>query len=65
MKTSGKILSLLVLGFAALLSSCSKVPDSAKLIPEDATVVMRLDVRQIAESSGLTDDGALKADLKK
>lgn len=65
MKASGKILSLLVLGFAALLSSCSKVPDSAKLIPEDATVVMRLDVRQIAESSGLTDDGALKADLKK
>ena len=54
-----------VLGVVVLLSSCTKVPGSAKLIPENATVVMRLDVRQMAECSGLTDDGQMKSELKK
>ncbi len=65
MKIINHSLVLMLLMAVFLLSSCSKEPKSAKLIPADATVVMRFDVEQIAKKSGINDDGKLKAELKK
>ena len=57
MKKNKLFLMLTMLIAAFVLSSCSKsVPDYAKLIPEDASVVLRLDIRQIAKKSGSGDD---------
>jgi hypothetical protein len=46
-----------------LLASCSKVPKSAQLIPEDAIFVLRVDVKQIADKSGFDDDSKAKKKL--
>ena len=46
-----------------LLASCSKVPKSAQLIPEDAMFVLRVDVKQIADKSGFDDDSKAKKKL--
>lgn len=43
-----------------VLSSCSKsVPDYTRLIPEDAGVVVRLDIRQMSKKSGFTGNDKL------
>ena len=55
--------ALLLLAVLAL-SSCSKVPSSARLIPKDASCVMRIDVKQIAEKAEGKGDGNLKQLLK-
>lgn len=57
------IFTLLV---AVLLASCSKsVPDYAKLIPEDAGMVIRIDIKQISKKSGFGDNDKLKAKIEK
>ena len=56
---------LMLLAVVALFSSsCTKVPKSAKLIPEDATFVARLNVKQIAEKAGMNGNSPIKNDLK-
>ncbi len=61
-----KRISFVVLSFAALmllmLASCSKQQGAATLIPDDAFIVMRLDVMQGMEKSGLKGDNS---DMKK
>ena len=52
---------LMALMAVILLASCSK-QNSAKLIPDDATYVMRFDVMQTVEKSGMKGD---KSELKK
>ena len=64
MKTIRNLSLLTLMAVAFLLSSCSKTPKSAKLIPENANVVMRFDVKQIAEKSGLGKDDKIKNELK-
>ncbi|MCI6702177.1 MAG: DUF4836 family protein [Prevotellaceae bacterium] len=64
MKTIRNLSLFTLMIVAFLLSSCSKTPKSAKLIPENANVVMRFDVKQIAEKSGLEKDDKIKNELK-
>ncbi|MBQ8097578.1 MAG: DUF4836 family protein [Prevotella sp.] len=52
-----KIAFMMALLAAILLSSCSK-QKSAKLVPEDATFVMRFDVMQTTEKCGLKGDNS-------
>lgn len=49
----------------ALLSSCSKVPEYAKVIPDDAVFVMRIDAKQLAEKSGIGDNDKAKKQFAK
>ena len=57
--------ALCMLGIVALFSSCSKTPDSAKLLDEESFLVVRIDTRQLLEKSGLAEDGKAKSELKK
>lgn len=56
---------LMAIMVVVLVSSCSKVPKSAKLIPSDAAVVVRMDVKGAMEQSGVGDDSGIKDRLKK
>ncbi len=44
----------LLLAVLVLSSCCKTVPNYTKLIPEEADVVIRLDIRQMSKKSGLT-----------
>lgn len=59
-------LSIMVFAvLAAILSSCSKsTPDYARLIPKEAEVVIRMDVKQIYEKAGDADSEKLSRQLK-
>ena len=61
-----KRISTVILSFAALmmlmLASCSKQQGAANLVPDDAVFVMRMDVLQGMEKSGLKGD---KSEMKK
>ncbi len=47
-----------------LISSCSKMPKTAKLIPDDAAVVVRIDAKTALESSGVASDDESKNKIK-
>lgn len=48
-----------------LMASCSKsVPNYTRLIPEDADVVVRLDIRQMSKKSGFGKNDVLKNKIK-
>lgn len=55
--------------FAACLllavTSCQKMPEHAKVIPDDAQVVLRIDFEQLASKSGVGNDDAIKQQLGK
>lgn len=65
MRTKIYIFGLCMMGMLALLSSCSKTPDSAKLLDEESFLVVRIDTRQLLEKSGLAEEGKAKSELKK
>ena len=65
MRTKLYIFGLCMMGMLALLSSCSKTPDSAKLLDEESFLVVRIDTRQLLEKSGLAEEGKAKSELKK
>ena len=65
MRTKFYIFGLCMMGMLALLSSCSKTPDSAKLLDEESFLVVRIDTRQLLEKSGLAEEGKAKSELKK
>lgn len=65
MRTKNYIFGLCMMGMLALLSSCSKTPDSAKLLDEESFLVVRIDTRQLLEKSGLAEEGKAKSELKK
>lgn len=48
-----------------LLASCNKVPKYAKMIPDDAAVVLRMDVRKISDKSKLGDNQDVKDKIEK
>ena len=55
------------IGMAVLMAaftSCSNTPSSAGLLPDDAVVVVRMDVKQIAEKSALSDNQEIKEQIK-
>ena len=56
-------LSLWAMLAVLLLASCTRIPKYVKVIPADATVVMRIDVEQLAEKSGFGDDSKTKQKL--
>lgn len=43
-----------------MLASCNKVPKYAKMIPDDASVVVRLDVKKASENSKIADNAEVK-----
>lgn len=43
-----------------LLASCNKVPKYAKMIPDDASVVVRLDVKKASENSKIGENKTVK-----
>ena len=51
MKNRLFFISAIALMTLMAFSSCSKVPSSARLIPKDASCVLRIDVKQIAEKA--------------
>lgn len=58
--------SLLLLPLvAALLSSCSGTPDSARLIPKDAIVVMGFNMKDFADQADMGDQEEASATLEK
>ena len=60
-----KIFYLPLLMLIVLMASCSKsVPNYTRLIPEDADVVVRLDVRQMSKKSGFGKNDKLKAKIE-
>ena len=65
MRTKHLSLFTLVTLMLLMFSSCSKVPSSARLIPKDASTVIRIDVKQIADK--MDEDGGddWKEQLKK
>jgi len=66
MKKTNLFLMLSMLFAALILTSCSrKVPDYAKLIPADADVVVRVDVRQLAAKCGFGKDDKMSGKLEK
>lgn len=66
MKQNKFFLMLTMLIVALVLASCSKsVPDYAKIIPKDAAVVARIDVRQISKKSGYGDSDKMKGKVEK
>lgn len=63
-----KKLSFLMMMLVAMLvlASCSSAPKSQKLVPEDALMVMRVDLMQMGDKSGLgSGDSKLVDKLKK
>lgn len=64
-----KIRSYVVLALVAVLvtfvSSCSKVPKYAKLISDDAAVVVSMDINKGVKNTGVDDNADLKNKLKK
>ena len=65
MKKNRLFLMLTMLVAAIVLSSCSKsVPDYAKLIPDDADMVARIDVRQLAAKSGFGKGDGVNSKIK-
>ena len=63
-KNFGFLLSVAFL-LTMLLSSCSKMPKYSKLIPDDAYVLVRFDVKQILEKSELADNSDAKKEMRK
>jgi len=58
-------LMFMLVAAVLLLASCSKGPSKAtRLIPENAFVVVRVDVKQLVEKSGLNSDSKLIKKLK-
>lgn len=55
---------LMLVMVLALLSSCSKVPNYAKVIPDDALLVVRIDAKQLAEKSGIGENDKVKKKFK-
>lgn len=65
MKKNKFYLSFIMLITALMLASCcNDVPDYAKLIPKDAAIVIRVDVRQISKKSGFGDNDKLKKKIE-
>lgn len=60
MKKSIFINFLLVACLVMLLASCNKVPKYAKMIPDDASVVVRLDVKKASENSKIGENKTVK-----
>lgn len=56
--------TLMVLALMTFVASCSNSPKYADLIPDDASVLMSVDVKQMAEQGNL-GDGPLKAKIEK
>lgn len=48
-----------------VVTSCQKMSEHAKVIPDDAQVVMRIDFEQLASKSGVGNDDAIKQQLGK
>ena len=48
-----------------VVTSCQKMPEHAKVIPDDAQVVLRIDFEQLASKSGVGNDDAIKQQLGK
>lgn len=48
-----------------MLASCNKVPKYAKMIPDDASVVVRLDVKKASEHSKIADKKEVKDKIVK
>lgn len=60
-----KLFYLPLLMAIVLMASCSKsVPNYTRLIPEDADVVVRLDIRQLSKKSGFGKNGKLKEKIE-
>lgn len=59
------VMLALVAMMVAFVSSCSKVPKYAKLIPDDAPVVVSMDINKGAKSTGVDNNSDLKSKIKK
>lgn len=59
MRKSISCLSLVIMMIIMTMTSCSDTPEYAGMIPDDAMLVMRLDVKKIVEKSG-TENGQFK-----
>lgn len=65
MKKSVFIKLMSVACLVLLMASCNKVPKYAKMIPDDASVVIRMDVKKASENGKLGDNSTLKDKIVK
>lgn len=66
MNLRGFIYSFFVVVALMAMSSCSKIPKSVKMLNDDAAILVRIDVKQLAEKAGLSKEkGAVEGWLSK
>ena len=63
MKKLNHYLMLVAAIAVMMLASCSKAPESVKLLPEDTAIIVRLDVKKMIDKSNAADNKELKEKL--
>jgi len=65
MKLKNYLFGLCLTGMLFALSSCNKTPKSVSMIDDESFMVLRFDVKQLAEKSGVSDDKDFKEKMDK